>query len=52
MGALLWVVCADDGKRLAEYKLDALPVWDGLAVANGKLFISLKDGTVVCWDKQ
>jgi outer membrane protein assembly factor BamB len=52
MGALLWAVSPADGKKLAEYKLDALPVWDGLAVANGKLFISLKDGTVACWDKE
>ena len=52
MGALLWVVSADDGKKLAEYKLDSLPVFDGMSVAGGKLFVSLKNGTVVCWDKK
>ncbi|MBE3099143.1 MAG: PQQ-binding-like beta-propeller repeat protein [Planctomycetes bacterium] len=50
MGALLWVVSADTGEKLAEYKLDALPVWDGMSAAGGKLFVSLKNGTVVCWD--
>jgi hypothetical protein len=52
MGALLWVVSADDGTKLAEYKLDSLPVFDGMSVAGGKLFLSLKNGTVVCWDKK
>ena len=50
-GALLWVVSAEDGKRLAEYRLDAVPVWDGMSVAGGKLFISLQNGTLMCWDK-
>jgi len=52
MGALLMVVAADDGRTLAEYKLDALPVWDGMSVAGGRLFISAKNGTVICWDKK
>ena len=50
-GALLWVVSADDGKKLAEYKLEDLPVWDGMAVANGRLFVSLKNGQIACWGK-
>ena len=48
-GALLWAVSAADGKKAAEYKLDALPVWDGLAAAGGKLLIALKNGKVVCF---
>jgi hypothetical protein len=52
MGAVLWVVSADDGQKLAEYKLDDLPVWDGMSVAGGRLFMSLKNGTVICWDKK
>jgi len=51
-GALLWVVSADDGKKLAQYKLQALPIWDGLAAAAGRLFVSLQDGSVVCWGGQ
>ncbi|HCQ31953.1 MAG TPA: hypothetical protein DIV54_00540, partial [Verrucomicrobiales bacterium] len=27
-------------------KLDALPVWDGMAVADGSLFVATKDGKV------
>jgi hypothetical protein len=51
-GGLLWVVSAADGRKLAEYKLDAVPVWDGMSVAGGRLFISLKNGAVVCWEKK
>jgi len=47
-GAVLMVLSAADGKVLAEYKLEALPVWDGMSVAGGRLFVSLKNGSVIC----
>lgn len=47
-GALLWIVSASTGEKLAEYKLESVPVWDGMAAANGRLYISLKNGKVVC----
>jgi hypothetical protein len=49
---LLWAVSADTGKKLAEYKIPAVPVWDGMMAANGRLFLSLKDGTVLCMGKK
>ncbi len=48
-GALLWAVSAKDGKRLANYQLTALPVFDGLAAANGCLYLSTTDGRVQCF---
>jgi len=48
MGGVLWAASAVNGKKLAEYKLDAPPAWDSLAAANGRLFFSLADGRVVC----
>jgi hypothetical protein len=48
-GALLWVVSGADGKKLAEYKLESPPVWDGMAAANGMLFLSLTNGKLECW---
>ena len=48
LGGLLWAVSATDGRKLAEYKLDAAPCWDGLAAANGRLYLSLKNGMVLC----
>jgi len=46
--ALLWVVSAADGKKIAEHKLNAPPVNDGMTAAHGRLYISATDGTVVC----
>ncbi|MFQ6036609.1 MAG: PQQ-binding-like beta-propeller repeat protein, partial [Sedimentisphaerales bacterium] len=48
MGGVLWAASAATGEKLAACKLDAPPVWDGMAVANGQLFISLQDGRVIC----
>ncbi|MFC1635302.1 PQQ-binding-like beta-propeller repeat protein [Planctomycetota bacterium] len=47
-GALLWGVSAENGKRLVEYKLDATPVFDGMAAAGGRLYISMTNGSVLC----
>jgi len=47
-GGLLWVFAAADGKKLAEYKLDSPPVFDALAAANGRLYISTVNGKVLC----
>ena len=46
--SLLWVVSAADGRKIAEYELDAPPVNDGLSAAAGKLYIASTDGTVTC----
>jgi hypothetical protein len=47
-GALLWAVSKSDGTKLAEYPLDSPPVFDSMAVAKGRLYMSTIDGTVVC----
>jgi hypothetical protein len=52
MGGLLWVASADSGKKLAEIKLDASPSWDGMAVAQGRLFVVLQDGSLRCFADQ
>ena len=49
-GALLQVVSAQDGRKLNELELDGCPVFDGLAAAEGKLFITMMDGSVVCFE--
>jgi hypothetical protein len=45
-------VSATDGKLLAEHELKAAPAWDSLAAANGRLYLSLEDGTVRCMGGQ
>ena len=47
-GAVLWAVSTGDGGKIGELRLEALPVFDGMAAAEGSLFIPLKNGTVVC----
>ena len=37
------------GEPLAKYKLGAAPAFDGMAATAGKLYLSTKDGTVVCF---
>ncbi|MFC1498117.1 PQQ-binding-like beta-propeller repeat protein [Verrucomicrobiota bacterium] len=49
-GSVLQVRSAKDGKTLLEYKIDAMPVFDGMSAANGKLFVSLRNGEVVCYE--
>jgi outer membrane protein assembly factor BamB len=48
LGGRLLAVSATDSRQLAEYELNAAPAWDGIAIANGQLYISLADGTVQC----
>jgi hypothetical protein len=47
-GASLWAVAAGDGRKRSELRLESPPVFDGMAAANGRLYISAMDGSVVC----
>lgn len=47
-GAFLRVVAAEDGHLISECELPAMPVFDGLCCARGRLLISLKNGAVLC----
>jgi hypothetical protein len=46
--ALLVAVSRDDGVKLASYRLDFVPRFDGLIAANGRLYISTLNGAVIC----
>jgi outer membrane protein assembly factor BamB len=50
-GGVLAAVSPADGKTVAEHKLDRPPVWDGMAAAEGRLYLSTVDGHVVCMGK-
>jgi outer membrane protein assembly factor BamB len=45
----LSVLSLADGKRAADFDLDVMPAYDGLAVANGRVYVSLRDGSVACF---
>jgi len=47
-GATLIVVSADDGSELGRCRLEAPPVFDGMAAAGGRLLVALENGRVVC----
>lgn len=48
-GGRLLAISRNDGKPLSEYSLEAQPVFDGLAAANGQVFVALENGTVACY---
>ncbi len=45
----LWAVSMADGKKLVEYPLDSPPVFNGIAAAGGRLYLSTKDGKILCY---
>ncbi len=51
-GAALIALSASDGTELGRRRLDSTPVFDGMAAAYGRLYISMKDGSLLCLEKQ
>jgi outer membrane protein assembly factor BamB len=48
-GGMLWAVSREDGSKKAAYELQSPPVFDGMAAAEGSLYLSTTDGRVVCF---
>jgi len=46
-GACILAISAKDGKELYEVPLEYPPVFDGMIVASGRLFVSLQDGSLI-----
>jgi len=47
-GGVLLATAKATGEKLAEFELPSSPVFDGMIAANGRLFMSLTDGSVIC----
>jgi len=47
-GGLLLAISAQKGEEQFDTALPAPPVWDGMAAAEGRLFMALADGSVLC----
>ena len=47
-GGLLHAVSKKDGTPIAKHRLDAIPVFDGMIAVEGKLFVSLANGKLIC----
>ncbi|MEZ5430982.1 MAG: PQQ-binding-like beta-propeller repeat protein [Verrucomicrobiales bacterium] len=50
-GAKLWSVNVKSGEQSGGFDLESPPVWDGMAVARGRLYVSSVDGKVLCFGK-
>ena len=48
-GSIIWAVDTKTGNKIAEYKMESMPVWDGMAAAGGNIFMSTINGDVVCY---
>jgi len=48
-GGVVTSYSADDGGKLAELPFDDAPVFDGMAAAAGRLYLSSEKGTVFCF---
>jgi len=47
-GAVFRIVSTVDGNMLAEFKMDEVPLFDGLIAAGNRLYMSTMDGTLIC----
>jgi hypothetical protein len=47
---ILYGVKKTDGSKVMETRLRSTPVFDGLIAADNRLYLSMKDGSVVCFE--
>ena len=50
-GARLWMMNVETGEQANSFELDSPPVWDGMVVARGRLYIATVDGKIKCIGK-
>lgn len=50
-GAVLLVRDKRDGRRRGQYPLPAATVFNGMAAANGRLFVAMTDGRLTCFGR-
>ncbi len=48
-GGILTIVSSDDGETVTELTFDGGPIQDGLAIADGRVYITTNDGRVHCF---
>ncbi len=48
-GGLLLAISPSDADETARYELDSPPVFDGMAAASGRLYMTTVDGDVLCF---
>ncbi len=48
-GGKLIIFSTTDGRKLAAYDLSSAPVFDGMAAANGRIYLSAQGGKLTCF---
>ncbi len=48
---VLCSVSVNDEENTVEYEIASPPVWDGMAAAESHLYLSLKNGNVICYEQ-
>ncbi len=51
-GGDLHILEAGTGRPLSKLNLASPPVWNGMAVAGGRLYLSTRDGKLICLDER
>lgn len=51
-GAKMWAVNIETGEQSAGLELTTPPVWDGITVAQGRVYVSTVDGKLQCFGKE
>jgi hypothetical protein len=50
--SVLVAISASDGTELVRYQLDSTPIFDGMAAAYGRLYISMENGNLLCMSEK
>ena len=50
LGSELWSLSAEDGKIVSKMKLEEMPIFDGMIVADSRLYLCTQDGDVICME--
>lgn len=50
-GAKMWAVNVETGEQSAGLEITSPPVWDGITVARGRIYVSTVDGRLQCFGK-
>ena len=45
----VWIVSAENGKKVAEQPLETVPVYDGLALGSERVYLSLQNSKLLCF---
>ncbi|MDP7288669.1 MAG: class I SAM-dependent methyltransferase [Phycisphaerae bacterium] len=51
-GGSIRAISDDDGKTLNKIALTSPPVWDGMAVSDGRIYLATMDGQISCYGKK